>query len=362
MRCLDSNPNQLWPMDTSNTEHSARLRLKEWQAQIPTIWREVEKERRQWRPGVKHRPADLFIPRERAMAAWRRACDAQGIEPAKEEYIPVMANITQGLAAWRMTQGIYRFDPTLYHCLIDTPVVGDIPGEVLRRMPEWCVYIETPGLVMGRAGPCAGGPISGLWYWISENPIGAGEVFTPHMMIGMDRGQAGKPVDMMFFSLDRLNLEAACGIYGHDGTSGMPVLDKETTRCLSAALSLILFLCSHTAEIQGKKGPGNPTPRKTRQGERMFAPNGPTVWSVGTRLGSTLRAAYAQADATDASGGPGHGRRPHIRRAHWHTFLSGPRDGERRRELRWLPPIPVNLEDYDALPAVIHNVGDRFAA
>lgn len=37
----------------------------------------------------------------------------------------------------------------------------------------------------------------------------------------------------------------------------------------------------------------------------------------------------------------------------------GPRNGDRRRELRWLPPIPVGIEDFDKLPATIRRVGDR---
>lgn len=61
---------------------------------------------------------------------------------------------------------------------------------------------------------------------------------------------------------------------------------------------------------------------------------------------------------------PHAGPRPHIRRAHWHTILHGPRlrDGapipsaERRAELRWLPPIAVRMDDPDALPATIRPV------
>lgn len=48
------------------------------------------------------------------------------------------------LAAWRVTQGIYRFDPTTFDALWKTPVTGDIPTEVLFHLPEWCVYIPTP--------------------------------------------------------------------------------------------------------------------------------------------------------------------------------------------------------------------------
>src|SRR5208337_4031741 len=52
--------------------------------------------------------------------------------------------ILGALAAWRVTQGIYRFDPTTYDVLWKTPVTGDIPTEVLFHLPEWCVYIPAP--------------------------------------------------------------------------------------------------------------------------------------------------------------------------------------------------------------------------
>ena len=45
---------------------------------------------------------------------------------------------------WRVTQGIYRFDPTTFDALWKTPVTGDIPTEVLFYLPEWCAYIPTP--------------------------------------------------------------------------------------------------------------------------------------------------------------------------------------------------------------------------
>lgn len=53
------------------------------------------------------------------------------------------------LAAWRMTQGIYRFDPAVFEAVSATPVTGDIPDELLLQLPEWCIYIETPGLHLG---------------------------------------------------------------------------------------------------------------------------------------------------------------------------------------------------------------------
>lgn len=47
--------------------------------------------------------------------------------------------------------------------------------------------------------------------------------------------------------------------------------------------------------------------------------------------------------------------RPLIRRAHWHHFWTGPRDGERKLILQWLPPIPVGADD-EELPVVLNKV------
>jgi hypothetical protein len=54
------------------------------------------------------------------------------------------ATFLGAVAAWRWTQGIYRFDPSTFDALWNTPVTGEIPIEVLYCMPEWCVFIPTP--------------------------------------------------------------------------------------------------------------------------------------------------------------------------------------------------------------------------
>lgn len=32
----------------------------------------------------------------------------------------------------------------MLHELLETPISGDVPTDTLTRLPEWCVYIETP--------------------------------------------------------------------------------------------------------------------------------------------------------------------------------------------------------------------------
>ena len=44
--------------------------------------------------------------------------------------------VLAALAAWRFSQGIYRFDPTIAPTIIDTPI-SDLPVDVLYKIPEW---------------------------------------------------------------------------------------------------------------------------------------------------------------------------------------------------------------------------------
>jgi hypothetical protein len=45
----------------------------------------------------------------------------------------------------RYTQGMYGFDKDVAKALTDTGLEGDIPTDLFLRLPEWCVYLETPG-------------------------------------------------------------------------------------------------------------------------------------------------------------------------------------------------------------------------
>ena len=53
--------------------------------------------------------------------------------------------------------------------------------------------------------------------------------------------------------------------------------------------------------------------------------------------------------------------RPHIRRAHWHSFWVGKRDQPDARSvtLKWLPPIPVNVQGVEDLTTTVRDVGAR---
>lgn len=96
---------------------------------------------------------------------------------------------------------------------------------------------------------------------------------------------------------------------------------------------------------------------KTKKGLRLFPPERPTPWEVGYRLGAALSRAMTEARTPGSSGGHA-SPRPHIRRAHWHSYWVGKRDQAEVRSvvLKWLPPIPVNVQDVDALVPTVRDV------
>lgn len=132
---------------------------------------------------------------------------------------------------------------------------------------------------------------------------------------------------------------------------------------LQPVLSLLLYVCSQGAEISRggvAARPSMPVPIRTRRkGECLYPAAAPVRWDLGVRIGAALRAAEATC-GTSPGIGTGATILPHLRRAHWHTILSGPRKGVpaelRAREVRLMPPILVNVRDLEELPAVIRPV------
>ena len=67
--------------------------------------------------------------------------------------------------------------------------------------------------------------------------------------------------------------------------------------------------------------------------------------------------AHEPAEPTGTHASP----RPHIRRAHWHSFWVGKKDQPDARSvtLKWLPPIPVNVPGVEDLTTTVRDVGEK---
>lgn len=299
----------------------------------------------------------VYLPLERAAQATMDAIRATGDRmPNGPGELSPAACTTACLASWRMTQGIYRIDPTLYAALIDTPVSGDIPADVLLYLPEWCVYVETPGMTVPvRVGAPA--DVLGLWYWLDVTP-GRDMI----LCIGIDTGRRPPLIVQHVPLVGTIDEAIAATLHewedaisrGNAANAPPQEYAAAARAWLPGPLSLILYLCSTAAEISGPVG--NPEAKHTRRhGTRLYPAAGVTPHDVGVRLGAALR--HAQQAVNDLSDGDGrHHVAPHVRRAHWATYWTGPKSSPQKPTLKWLPPIAVGVEDFDALPSVIHPV------
>jgi hypothetical protein len=102
----------------------------------------------------------------------------------------------------------------------------------------------------------------------------------------------------------------------------------------------VLYVCTDDADIADVDHPS------ARPKHAMQPRSTESHWEVGYRIGTALRA--SRAVPAGAHGGSHAAPAPHLRRAHWHTYWTGPMDGERRQVLKWLAPMAVGVGD--ALP------------
>lgn len=352
-------------MTTGQPTHRARDILAVVGRAYPHAWQQVDRMRAARGKELPAWPDWCFMPLHGAYAI---------VSGGVEREVPFErahhTAIVGALAAWRVTQGIYRFDPALYGALIETPLDADLPRDPLYRLPEWCVYVETPDQVWTVAGERR--PIHGVWAHLDWDERGADELrlvldtaTSPKLALDPMHGCIPVPLILgqgsVADALERVVRSGAEQARRRGMDAPADLFDaRALARALWPLVSLLLYLCADDAELgDASDRPENPAPKRTRGGFRMFPPDAPRMWDVGVRLGAALRAGYQRAQIEGSEVAPSGRSRPraHVRRAHWHTFLAGTARTERR--VRWLPPIPVNVDDIQTLPATVRRVQDR---
>jgi hypothetical protein len=342
--------------------------LRRYGARYREAWRLAETLRsRRGKDGFPNWPDWCYVPAwyvERHIVAEGRASF-----PIERAFDPM---ILSALCAWRMGKGVYRFDPDLLQELWETPVTGEIPGEILLRLPEWCVYLELPGRALGKDMH-----VQGCFAFVDWEPRFGGRAELCLIADTPEHGLLPAAPIVLGGSIEE-GMRAAMGDYmGLGAAIGGPQVSTEdvekiapaTARAAEPIVSLCLYLCSEEPDIAGMlpkmpDRPTHPVPVRIKGGEKTFAADSPRIWGTGWRLGAAFRKARderapgAERKDVSESAGERHGPAPHIRRAHWHTFWTGPRSGPRKPAVKWIPPIPVAFggSGPETGPAVIRRV------
>lgn len=309
----------------------------------PNAWALADEWRQDKGKDLPNWPDWCFFP----MAGWYSAvCNELQVPRLTIQHAPDVARLA-ALGSWRYTQSIYRLHPDLQAALADTVPTGPLPVELLMRMPEWCVYIETTGMQY------AGQPLHGFFAHLEwDSNTGRSEL---RLMLDTETdGEADLLAVVLHIgpwtiteAVDRAVSEshtqaAAAGIAGEIP----PEFTQGQAQQIYPLASLLLYVCSDGVEYRAQHRPANPEPKRTRRGGwRLFPAAHPRIWNLGDKTGEALhQAAATERQQPDERKGP----RPHIRRAHWHTFYAGPRDAEQREtRVKWIPPLPVAMPGDD---------------
>ena len=262
---------------------------------------------------------------------------ATGYDRLPPELISDVGRLS-AIATWRYSQGIYRFDPDIFDALWTTKLNGNLPGDVLLRLPEWSVYIETPEKKF------EGSKIFGFWAHLEHDANDNRREL--RLLLDLEETLLPMPIHIgnwpLKTGLEKVMAESRKYI---PSTFDTEIPQEKEISAISEnympLISLVLYLCSDRPDFGADKKPLRPKAKKTKKhGWRLFQAPGPTIWHIGDRIGKLIREAR-ESEKTDSSGRT---IKSHIRRAHWHGYWSGPLTGKRRFDYQWMPPIPVGIE------------------
>jgi len=325
----------------------------------PAAWKQVDKFRAGKGKDLPFWPEWCFLPLTAVYTIVSTEAEAQGIDILGCAGYPLLndVGIIGALAAWRVTQGVYRFDPDIYQAVINTPITGDLPHDILFNIPEWCVYIETPGLNIDEHELT--GFFAYLEYDVNENHN--------ELRLVLDYDTPLPSLYSVPIHLGSWPLADALAKTASEAARQADILGieykapaaEQMQECFALLVSLLLYLCSANSEIGSKgKRPTKPRTKKTKKGPRLFPPMQPKTWDVWVRMGAVMRKALeapnAPAEPRGELGKQRSSPRAHYRKAHWHGYWTGPRTGEQKFIVKWIPPLLVNGND--DMPVTIRPV------
>ncbi len=297
----------------------------------PGAWKQVDLYRSCRGVDLPEWPEWCFMP----IAAWYAiVCHGNKVNSLAHD-LELAADVARlaGIGTWRYSQGVYKVDPDLFTALANSIVAGDLPSEVFYRLPEWCVYVETPGMSWFNV------PMPGFWAHLERDANTSRTEL--RFLLETEKELVGIPLHIGAWTVTE-----AVDRFVHEAVknSGMTFKSSEVDiEAISAQInplvSVILYLCSDEPEIDDSLYPGvspkHPSPKKTKNGWKLFPPDKPKIWNVGAEIGKQLR----QATECDESGRQ---VKTHLRRGHWHKYWTGPRTGDQKLLFRWLHPLVVN--------------------
>jgi hypothetical protein len=324
------------------------------------VWRLADAVREKRGSAFPDWPPWCFLP----ITAWTSLLGVRPRDYSKENFLRGADALNlAALGAWRYTQDIYTFHPKVLEALLRTKLPGNIPVNVLLRMPQWCMYIdlsEYTNVKKTLQENEASQQLHGFFVFLEYHNIPELRFLlnmtNPEQNAFLDIG----PIVLMGdWSVKEALQKWELGVSQETNSDhSLLFTDEASIKLAMALVSITLYLCSDEPDIAGREAgtlPQYPIPKKTKRGLRLFPPPKPSIWKVGATIGEKmLRAERAHKEQRRQAGEVEPvTRRAHIRNAHWHSYWIGPKKprpdlpaDQQVRELvpRWLYQITVGVD------------------
>ena len=301
--------------------------LKRLSAEYPNAWANAEYLRKgKGQPDLGDWPPWCWLP----LAGWYSVLSAHfntdRLNIGQQKDLSALA----AAGAWRYSKGIYRYSPEIFEAVYCSPPKGDMPAGMLKRLPEWCVYIEVPPQLVGNY-KYLDHDFFGFFAHLEEDANTGGEEFRI-LVLGEDGWTHNAIVHMGPHTITE-GVEKAGAVsfqVAEQAKIALPgdAAKKEAVGRWAADIyglvSLALYLCADEADIASPKtAPPKGGRAKLKKGHTPLveAPK-VNIYQVGETLARQIR------EVETRERGPVGERaapRPHLRRGHWHHYWTGPR-------------------------------------
>jgi hypothetical protein len=225
-----------------------------------------------------------MVDREIAKAQYLAPWEAEHILREAGEVIedPVAGRLcpvkVAALSAWRMTKGVFRFDQTLWSRLIKADIAPDMAGHIMRRLPQWCIYVETEGRLSEHG-------VEGVFAFVESHAM---EQAALHLILDEKGGLRHVPISLsgtMWRAVRDATeqwVDEACAANLDGDVLVSQRVSTGIASVVEATVRLLTYLCCKNVSV-GERGrlPQNPMPVRAGSGWAMFPADRPTVWRVG---------------------------------------------------------------------------------
>jgi hypothetical protein len=273
--------------------------------------------------------------------------------------------IMTALFAWEHTRTVWHFDDELARALEDTTSLDSVPSELMYRLPGWAVATPIGEAVAitwldHNPSPDRGPSLQIFVLSRDEDELLYTPIVIPLRYRTLGEGLRALLTDVGGFERyaqerpeSAAQLQTLAASLNIDPEDVINETDTVGHRLAKQIVARLCYLLAEEPDIS-ERVPPEPHRGRARRQARLGTPQVQPVreLDVGFRVGAALRAARAAESHSFATDDEPVGHRrspvPHLRRAHWHLYWTGPRQGPRTPVLRWIPPVVVaasNAED-----------------